>query len=170
MEGIQRVLDELGRMEVTRDDLVISTNLQTRLDGLPRSDQRKPDDPGVAVYWQAGKAERRCMAIDMYDDVAQNLGAIAATLEAMRAIERHGGAEILNRAFTGFTALPAAGESSVPSWRDVLGLSKGSCTFEDVKIKYRELSKQHHPDVGGDAGAWALLQRAYEQAQAEFGV
>jgi hypothetical protein len=90
-DGIYRVLDELRKMGISRDDVVISTNLVTRLDGFPRSDQRKPEDPGVAVYWQTNtKREARCIAIDIYDDVAQNLGALAATLDAMRAIERHG--------------------------------------------------------------------------------
>ena len=38
------------------------------------------------------------MAIDAYTRTADNLAAVAATLEAMRAIERHGGAQILERA------------------------------------------------------------------------
>lgn len=106
-EAIQRVLGELSRMGVAEGDSIISTNLETRLDGLPRSNQREPDDPAVAVYWQVIGSPMRVMAIDRYDTVAGNLAAIAATLDAMRAIERHGGAQILERAFAGFDALPA---------------------------------------------------------------
>ncbi len=153
-------------MGISREDLVISTNLETRLDGLPRSGQRKPDDPGVAVYWKDGK-DTRCMAIDMYTDVEQNLAAVAATLYAMRAIERHGGAEILNRAFSGFNALPEAG-GGVPPWRDILEL-KGNVTVEDVKLQYRAKAKLMHPDTGGDAGSFAMLNRAYEMALQELG-
>jgi hypothetical protein len=51
---------------------------------------------------------------------ADNLAAIAATLEAMRAIDRHGGATILNRAFTGFTALPPPADC----WKE-LGVNRG---------------------------------------------
>lgn len=166
-EGIERILKELGSMGIEREDLVISTNLETRLDGLPRSGQRKPDDPGVAVYWKDGN-ETRCMAIDMYTDVEQNLAAVAATLYAMRAIERHGGAEILNRAFSGFKALPQSADSSIPNWRDVLEL-KGNVSIEDVKLQYRAKAKLHHPDTGGDAGAFATLTRAYEMALQELG-
>lgn len=43
---------------------------------------------------------------------------IMATLEAIRAIERHGGAMIFERAFTRFAALPAAVESA-PKHADV---------------------------------------------------
>ncbi|KVD37855.1 hypothetical protein WJ41_22830 [Burkholderia ubonensis] len=63
---------------------------------------------GVAVYWETRAGARRVMAIDQYTRVADNLAAVAATLDAMRAIERHGGARILERAFTGFAALAAA--------------------------------------------------------------
>lgn len=169
-EASNRVLSALDKMGVNRQDMVISTNLELRLDGLPRSGQKAPDDPGVAIYWKdAGKT--RCMAIDIYTKVEQNLAAIAATLEAMRAIERHGGAEILNRAFSGFNALPAMGESSIPSWRDVLKL-KHECTAEDVKLQYRALAKIYHPDnkETGDSGAFATVQRAYEMAQQELGI
>ena len=98
---------ELAKLAVSRDDLIISTNVPTRLDGLPRGDARNPEDTGAAVYWRkAHDAPMKCMAVDRYKAVADNLCAIAATLEAMRAIERHGGAEILERTFRGFAALP----------------------------------------------------------------
>jgi hypothetical protein len=104
-QGTERVLRVLDQMGFNRS-VVISSNLALRNDGLPRSGQRAPDDPGVAVYWGQGR-QSRCIAVDRYDRVADNLAAIAATLEAMRAIERHGGAAILDRAFTGFVALPS---------------------------------------------------------------
>src|SRR5690606_17399594 len=80
-----RVLGELQRMGVPLDDAVISTNIPLRLDGLPRGDAREPADPAVAVYWRHG-GQTRCMAIDRYDRAADNMAAIAATLEAMRSI------------------------------------------------------------------------------------
>jgi hypothetical protein len=119
-DGVQRVRLELDRMGIRDADIVISTNLHLRLDGLPKSGQAQPADPGAAVYWRT-KDGQRCMAIDQYDRVEHNLAAIAATLDAMRAIKRHGGAEILDRAFTGFTALPAPMAGGKP-WRQVLGL------------------------------------------------
>ncbi len=87
-DAIHRVLGELERMGIRDDDIIISTNVPLRLDGLPRSDQ-EPTDPGVAVYWQKkGQSSMRCIAVDRYTRVADNLAAVAATLDAMRAIER----------------------------------------------------------------------------------
>jgi hypothetical protein len=156
-DGVERVRAELERLGVSDDDLVISTNLQLRLDGFPRSGQREPADPGVAVYWR-DRGETRSMAIDRYDRVADNLAAVAATLEAMRAIERHGGAEILDRAFTGFTALPAPGSTS--HWRDVLDPA-------DPEGSYRRLRAKHHPDRGGDADEFNAVQYAWDAFQDE---
>lgn len=156
MDGIERVLNELTRLGIKRDDLVISTNVPTRLDGLPRSDT-SPQDPGAAVYWRKGK-DTRCMAVDRYSKVADNLAAIAATLEAMRAIERHGGAEILDRAFTGFTALPAPEQ-----WFQVLDVS-AHATREQIEDAYRALAMKHHPDrPGGNAGEMARINTARDE-------
>ena len=163
-DGVSRVLDALGRMGVWAADIVISSNVVLRLDGLPRSGQRAPDDPGVAVYWSKGrgaKAVRRSMAVDRYTTVADNLAAIAATLEAMRAIERHGGAEILDRAFTGFTALPAPEQP----WQ-VLGVPMDA-SWETIRDAHRKLAMQHHPDRGGDAGAMARINAARDALMEE---
>ncbi len=164
-QAIQRVLEELQRMGIVRDDCVISTNLVLRLDGLPRSDQKRPVDPGAAVYWQDGGA-RRVMAIDQYTTVEDNLAAIAATIEAMRAIERHGGAVILERAFTGFTALPAPGAAR--EWWEVLGCAAHAPTNE-IRAAYRALASKHHPDKGGDAARMAEINAAFGTAMKERG-
>lgn len=169
-DGVGRVLEELERMGLSRNDIVISTNVETRLDGLPRSDRAEPGDSGVAVYWRPKKGGNKVMAIDQYTRVADNLAAIAATLEAMRAIERHGGAAILERAFTGFVALPAPSATGPRPWRVVLGvqLAKGM-TADDLKDFYRRAASAAHPDKGGSDEAMAAVNAAYEQAKLELG-
>lgn len=143
-DAVRRVLTELERMGIRQDDILISTNVPLRLDGLPRSDQ-EPSDPGAAVYWQKKGKQMRCMAIDQYWRVADNLAAIAATLDAMRAIERHGGATILDRAFLGFAALP---ERATQSWRETLGIPPEAQASRDiVEERFRTLVKLYHPDV-----------------------
>jgi len=158
-EGTKRVLQELNRMGFSRS-VVISSNLQLRNDGLPRSGQRAPDDPGVAVYWGTGR-EARCIAVDQYDKVADNLAAIAATLEAMRAIERHGGAAILERAFTGFTALPAP-----EHWFQILEVP-ATATRAEIEAAHRRLAMKHHPDRGGTAEQMAKINIARDDGLAQ---
>lgn len=43
---------------------------------------------------------------------------------------------------------------------EVLGLCK-KASFEEIKSKYRSLSKLHHPDVGGDQDVFVLINWAY---------
>lgn len=168
-QATQRVLDELVRMGIDRDDIVISTNLTLRLDGLPRSDQRAPYDAGAAVYWQGPSGARRVMAIDQYYKVEENLAAIAATLDAMRAIERHGGAQILDRAFTGFTALPAP--TVEKHWREVFEFAgELPITRDQLRRRYRELASTRHPDrEGGSDTAMSELNIALAEAEREIG-
>lgn len=163
-EAVVRALRELKKMGVPDWNVIVSTNLQLRGDGLPRSDQRAPADPGAAIYWTQGEVER-CIAVDHYGKVEENIAAIAATLEAMRAIERHGGAEILNRAFVGMNAmLPAPGQSS-RTWREVLEIPAGElCTLQRVEQSFKRLRSQHHPDKGGDPNAFAEVMSAWQQA------
>lgn len=167
VEGTKRVLEELQRMGIERDDIVISTNLELRLDGLPRSNQKEPADPGVAVYWKKRKdVQHKVMAIDLYSTIAGNLAAVAATLDAMRAIERHGGAVILERAFTGFQCLPAPN-----TWRAVLGFTEDAApTLDQVKREYRMHSMGSHPDqVGGSDVKQKELNWAMAEAERELG-
>lgn len=158
-QATKRVMIELDRLRA--GNALLSTNLQLNLDGTPRSTQRKPDDPGAAVYWWAhGESESpKVMAIDIYDTVAGNIAAIAATLEAMRAIERHGGAQVLERAFTGFDALPAP-----LKWWEVLKVRRDA-DIREIRPIYLQLLKIHHPDNGGSQERAAEINRAWEEAQ-----
>lgn len=153
-DGIKRVYQELRAMGVRESDIVVSSMLRVRLDGSPIRDQAHGKlDPGVAVYWTHDK-KQRCMAIDRYTRLPDNLAAIAATLNAMRAIERHGGAAILDRAFTGFTALPAPEQPF-----QVLGVG-AHASREEVERAYRLLALKHHPDRGGDEQQMARINAA----------
>lgn len=164
-DATERVLQELDRLGVAVGNEIMSTNLLLRLDGYPRSNQAEPSDPGVAVYWQGrGESDRKVMAIDLYDRVADNLAAIAATLEAMRSIERHGGAQILDRAFQGFLALPAPGTTSL-GWRDVLGVGTEETSLAAARRAFRARAKQCHPDFGGRHDDMVNLNIAMKQAE-----
>lgn len=164
-EGTKRIQVELDRMRAS--DVIISTNLKLRIDGLPRSDQREPVDPGAAVYWTDRSGAARNIAIDQYTKVADNLAAIAATLDAFRTVERHGGAEIGHRAFTGFTAIEHSPE---PHWSTVLGVDAQTVTLRELGDARRRKLSETHPDKCGnaDGSAFDRVNRAFERAQKEL--
>lgn len=156
-DGVGRVYRELGRFGVRESHVVISSMLRVRLDGQPYRDAPHGSlDPGVAVYWHH-KGRQQCMAIDRYKRLPDNLAAIAATLEAMRAIDRHGGAAILERAFVGFKALAAPEQPF-----QVLGVG-ANASREEVERAYRLLALKHHPDRGGDEQEMARINAARDQ-------
>lgn len=177
-EAVKRVRFELKRLGVEEHTVVISTNIELRRDGLPRSDRRAPDDPGVAVYWRHPDSDRpQCMAIDLYDSVAGNLAAVAASIAALRAIERHGGAQILDRAFAGFNALPATATTTMGTESAAVVLARRSryvseriqADREIARTAYREAAAKSHPDAGGSHEDFTLVQEAKRVLEAHFG-
>lgn len=161
-EAVERLFVEVGR--IGGCGLVVSSNLELRNDGLPRSGQKVPADPGVCVYFDlAGRP--RAMPCDTYDTVAGNIAAVAAHIEATRAIERHGVATVAEM-FEGFAALPAPGAAPAKRhWRDVMGFPHGiKVTRSEFDARFRELAKSRHPDAGGTAEAMAELNAARAEA------
>lgn len=142
---------------------VLSSNVELRLDGLPYANRRAPDDPGVAVYFEY-KGKQMCFACDKWDKVKDNIRGIEKTIEAMRGIERWGTGEMMNRAFSAFEALPPPERFN---WREILGL-RDPVSVADVKSKWRELSRKHHPDQGGSEDQQARVNRAKEEALKEL--
>lgn len=170
-DSIQRLEKEMRALGVPDGACIVSTNIPTRLDGVPRSDRAEPNDPGVAVYWTSKDKKKQCMPIDRYTRVADNIAAVAATLEALRSVERHGGGTILDRAFAGFAQLPAAIITQRP-WREVFHFSPDLKYSRDViEDRFRVLAQKLHPDKdGGDHEAMAELNAARAAALEEVNV
>lgn len=154
---ISSLKDELGRMNAR--NITISTNIPLKNDGNPYSTYSKPADVGVAVYFtRDNKAMALCC--DKWNTVEANLRALSMSVDAMRGLDRWGVSEIMDRAFTGFKALPEKA-ASFPWW-DVLGISR-ECTGKEVVAAYKKKIKVYHPDNGGDPVKWQELNEAYEQ-------
>lgn len=161
------LLHELELLDQTNEwAAVLSTNVALRRDNLPYANQKGPEDCGVAVYFMRN-GKPHVMACDVWDKVKDNLRAIGLSIAALRAMERAGASGILDRAYSGFEALPAPGRKR--SWREVLEcLSEND--IEAVRRHYKRLVQRYHPDKGdGDHAKFQEIQQAWKEAQEALG-
>lgn len=155
-----RLANELEMLRA--NNVILSTNIELRADGQPRSDRRDPTDPGVAVYFDL-KGRKTVLACDKWDRVADNIAALAKHIEAMRGMDRWG-VGTLEQAFTGYRALPAPD----PWWR-VLGFATPMCggepwTEKSVDTYYRLAAMKAHPDrPGGSHDRMAAVNAARDE-------
>ena len=153
--AIQKLQTELDRLGATEQ--ILSTNLQLRLDGLPKSGQAQPTDKGVAVYFKWKKRDV-VLACDRWNRVECNVWAVASHIETLRSQERWGVGNI-EQAFRGYLALPVT--TGGVDWWKVLGVAVNAGA-EQVKAAYREKAKTSHPDAGGSVEEFQALQLAYK--------
>jgi len=151
-----RLKDEIGRLG--GKNLIISTDMRTRIDGEPMANAREPEDTGASVYFDLN-GKTVCLACDKWLRLWENLYSIAKTIDAMRAIDRWGVSDLLDRMFTGFIAIT---DGSEKQWFDVLGVDKNA-SEEEVKKAYRERMRNAHPDAGGSDVIASEIITAYKR-------
>lgn len=163
---------DMDRMDAS--NVRVSCLLQARQDGRPMAGQhpeRLSDEPGVALYFVRG-GTAQVIACDAWASVRDNLRAIGLAVAAVRSIERSGTRELMERAFSGFTALPASGSPSnvlhQPEWAWALGVP-ADATAQQIRLAYREKARTAHPDGGGTTEKMQALNVAYEAAMAARG-
>lgn len=171
--AIGRLMAEIRAMtrpgqswRIQPDLVVISSDLQLRRDGMPYSGKPMPRDPGVAVYFTLDDVPH-CMPCDRWNRLPDNLAAIAAHMGALRGMERWGVGD-LRQIFSGFAQLPPPGAAGQPHWSEILGVAPLARMLE-ITAAWKRLRSQCHPDRGGDADQFHLVNLAYEQAQREVG-
>lgn len=153
-ERLQRELDLLGAGYPT-----LSTNIELRLDGQPRSGQPEPADVGAAVYFQLQR-KPIALACDRWNRVADNIVAIAKHIEALRGMDRWG-VGTAAQAFAGYQTLAAPEQ-----WWQVLEVP-ASATRAEIDNAYRAKAKRAHPDTGGSDAAMSRINAARAAALRE---
>ena len=147
-------------------DWLVSSNLQTKLDGMPYANQSEPSDVGVAVYFRLRAGGKpKVFACDRWNRVADNIAAIAGHVEALRRVERYGVGEV-EKVLAGYTALPPSAED----WRSVFGFGPDETpTFAEVDRRYKRQIQAAHPDKEfGDSLQAARLNTARDMARWEL--
>jgi hypothetical protein len=152
-DRLQREIDLLGAR-----DVLLSTNVELRLDGQPRSDRAPPTDPGVALYFKL-KGRDTVLACDRWDRVADNIVAITKHIEAIRGMDRWGVGSV-EQVFTGYQALPAP--IAKRHWTAVLGVP-AEASRDAISAAYRSLARE----CGTDQERLLNLNLARDEALAE---
>lgn len=146
-------------------DVVLSTNIPLRQDGLPYADWQKKSvtDYGVAVYFKF-QGTPSVLCCDAWDLIEDNVHAIGKTVDAMRGIDRWKVSEVLKRTFTGFKALPETTQAGEEIWQ-TLELKGKPSLKKDVEDAFKRLAKIYHPDLPtGDSNRYYLVNDAYQKA------
>ncbi len=173
-KAYNELVRELYLLGALKGSIIVSSNVPPRnAFGTPRNDGANVSDPGVAVYWNSKAHGERVMACDRWDSVRGNMRAIGLAVNGLRAIDRAGASQILERAFSAFGALPASSEAPpARAWWEVLNFPQAlisALSLGVVEARYRELAAKAHPDKGGSDAEMAELNAAREQAKLHFG-
>lgn len=124
---------------------------------------QSPEDGGVAVYFRWNDADF-CIPVDRYKKPAENLQAIHHIIEADRTKIRHGGVAFVMAEKRGQTLMLEDGSNK--HWTQILSLPMNP-DKNQIKQRWKELAKIHHPDKGGSVETWNQIQKAYELALKE---
>lgn len=145
------LLEEVFR-HIGGANMVLSSNFNIGRNG-PMEGRRRPADQAIALYFNRfGKPH--VIACDRYVDAEGNMRSITLALEAMRALERHGGGVMMEKAFAGFVALPAPKKP-----HEILGVPVDA-TVEEIRTAWKFLVSGAHPDRGGSEAWTAELNAA----------
>lgn len=174
MDKVQQFLrTEISRLnggDLNGVNLIVSTNIPLRKDGYLFADmlRDKLEDPGAAIYFKH-KGKHISMCCDQYLRVWENLYALAKGIEAIRGMQRWGVSDFIDRAFTGFAALPESTTSETEIWES-FGFSRKPATLSEVEVAYKSLVKKYHPDSpgGGDKDMFIHLTEQYKRAKMFF--
>lgn len=160
-QEVRSVQDELWRLGAK--NVIVSTNVRLRRDGLPYAGDRAPGDQGVAVYFDY-LGGQKCFACDRWETVEENLRAIFKSIEAIRGLDRWGSKSFVDAAFTGFAALPSP--EMLKPWWEVLGIDQHA-SKDEIRSAYRRKSMELHQAGAGETAQVDLniaRDRGLEQA------
>lgn len=150
-EARDELLAELARFGAS--DVVVSSNFPPGRGGQMFGAKRAPDDQAIAVYFMR-RRKPYVMACDEWKDAESNLRSLALAIDALRQLERHGGGRMLERAFTGFMALPAPKKP-----HEILGVA-ADASPQDIRSAWRAKIADAHPDKSGTHAAAAEINAA----------
>lgn len=176
----------LGAELVVVEFDVVGGEAAFRLNGELRANAAAGDFPGVRVSMETRHGPLT-YATDRYEKAwghqklaswQANVRAIAMSLEALRAVDRHGVTRS-GEQYRGWRAIEAGGSTSrfatadeAARWMRAQAIRLGHVGLVEsgelltmpqmADSVYKLLVRRMHPDVGGDAADWAALDEAWQ--------
>lgn len=174
-EEIRRVGGRNGILQVA----VADEQRDVTRKGELRADARVTD-VGVVVTFDKdvdGRTAPMTLACDRFQHWDSNLRAIVLTLEALRAVDRYE-CTASGEQYRGFAALPSSTTTALSTEQAAEVLAKRAnagaitilATAEIARTAYRAARSKSHPDVGGNAAEFNLVQEAGRVLSAHHGV
>jgi len=159
-------------------DIVIQAQFDAkdiRQDGWPRSSAR-PKGPALIVSFKGSKGPLS-FPCDRYTSWEDNLYAIALSLEALRAVDRHGVTQNAEQ-YKGWTQLPPpapakagfADRQAAATWLASYAVVPKDYILSDSEAAeraYRTAAKKLHPDAGGSTVEFQRLGEAMRLIRGE---
>jgi hypothetical protein len=157
---------ELYYLDAT--DVVIEADFREqdiRIDGMPRSNARQPEHPGVRIAFGSIHGPL-IYGTDSCALWQHNVRSIALGLEALRAVDRYGvtrrGEQYAGwKALPSGIAMPAAAMTRAEALTSLGGLANVGRVVDhpaEIKSAYRAAARRHHPDASGQRADWDRLE------------
>lgn len=138
---------------------------QFRIDGTPMM-RAVPEHPGVVLSIPSSAVGALRFAADRYHDWEDNLRAIVLTMEALRAVDRHGAVKRAEQ-YRGFAAIESGpraiggGLTREEAERVLFAAADGVTPGEPLRDVARRARSAAHPDRNnGDRQAWDRVEAA----------
>jgi hypothetical protein len=170
LNDLERELRHLGARSIVVQAFLRGDDI--RNDGWPRSSARF-NGPGIVLSFMDRAGAEISFPCDTYVNWDSNLRAVSLTLSALRAIDRYG---VTKRAeqYQGWKRLAAPGQEQKRGTDWALSHLAALAQTTPVAIRgnaaaldlaYRTAAKKTHPDAGGSAEAFQMLQEAMQILQ-----
>lgn len=154
-----------AQMETIRREL---SNTYAKM-GAKNKTVRIDEDTGkVTLAFTRGGKEYQ-FSCTTWEDVKDNYRAAQLAICLMFRVFEEYGVGKFEQVFAGYRAIGSQRlllENTSDPY-DVLGVARDA-TADEVKARFRELAKEHHPDKGGDEGQFVKIKKAREEILAEI--
>lgn len=154
-KSCKMLAQQLTRMKAK--DCIITSNIPTNTNGFI-SAKNIGLNPGCSVYFKLNGMQK-VIQVDSYLGADENLYAVAKSVEAIRNLDRWGGAQVMDGVFSGFAALPSPETVTTVA---MIYYFDGFNSKASARAQYLDWCKKLHPDNGGDATDFQEMKRQYE--------